>query len=151
MNINRRRFLTSASAITVGSTLPIPAEAAGSITLAALASLTPGQPLDTQLADGTPAIVLKLGKACAGGVGPDRDIVGFVPICTHLGCTVAWKSGRFACPCHASQFDPTLRGQCYQGPATTGLPRLRLDMNGSDIVCSGVDGIVWTFPTVEHA
>ena len=41
--------------------------------------------------------------------------------CTHLGCTVAWKSEqkRFVCPCHGSQYDD--QGRVVQGPARRNL------------------------------
>jgi arsenite oxidase small subunit len=151
MCIDRRRFLTTTAAALAGAATSFPAGAAGAARLAPLGSLQVGQPVEAKLGDGTPATLVKLGAACDGGVGPDRDIVGFVPICTHLGCAVAWKGARFVCPCHASQFDPALRGQCYQGPATASLPRLQLAVDGADIVCHGVEGVVWTAPTSEHA
>ena len=44
------------------------------------------------------------------------------PVCTHLGCTVNWKSDqqRFVCPCHGSQYDA--QGRVMRGPARRSLP-----------------------------
>ena len=41
--------------------------------------------------------------------------------CTHLGCTVPWipDEKRFACPCHASEFD--IRGDVLSAPAPRAL------------------------------
>ena len=41
--------------------------------------------------------------------------------CTHLGCTVPWlsKEKKFACPCHASEFD--IRGDVISPPASRAL------------------------------
>jgi cytochrome b6-f complex iron-sulfur subunit len=40
-------------------------------------------------------------------------------LCTHQGCTVAWESGAFACPCHGSNFNPD--GTVASGPAPEAL------------------------------
>lgn len=44
------------------------------------------------------------------------------PTCTHLGCTVKWRSNqnRFVCPCHGSEYDA--QGRVVQGPARRPLP-----------------------------
>jgi cytochrome b6-f complex iron-sulfur subunit len=44
------------------------------------------------------------------------------PVCTHLGCTVKWKSDRqqFVCPCHGSRYDA--QGRVTNGPAKRSLP-----------------------------
>ncbi len=151
MRIDRRLFLKSTAAAVATLSLPLPAAAGTPVKLGKLATLTAGQPVSSKLSDGTPVVVLKLGAPCDGGVGPDRDVVGFVPVCTHLGCVVSWTGGRFVCPCHASQFDAALGGQCYQGPATAALPRLRLRVEGEDIESVGVDGVTWNQPTTEPA
>ena len=49
---------------------------------------------------------------------------GFLAVsrkCTHLGCTVPWvdKEKRFACPCHASEFN--IRGDVVNDPAPRAL------------------------------
>jgi len=54
------------------------------------------------------------------------DDGGFLALdrtCTHLGCTVPWRSeeGRFTCPCHASTFDIT--GDVLGPPAPRPLDR----------------------------
>ncbi|AFY76419.1 Rieske Fe-S protein [Pleurocapsa sp. PCC 7327] len=47
---------------------------------------------------------------------------GIRPVCTHLGCTVDWKSerNRFVCPCHGSEYDAM--GRVEKGPAKRPLP-----------------------------
>jgi arsenite oxidase small subunit len=74
-------------------------------------------------------------------------VVAYSAVCTHLGCVVAVKDGRFVCPCHASMFDPAAGGRCYQGPASTALPRVRLMVDGDGAVrATGLDGVVWGRP-----
>ena len=148
--MNRRAFLTSAATSTLALTA-FAAAAGAPVVLCRLDALRVAEPLATTLPDGTPVAVVRLGAACTGGVGPDGDVVAFVPICTHLGCAVAWIGGRFVCPCHRSQFDASLGGQCFQGPASAALPRLRLRIDGDDVVTTGIEGVVWSHPTAEPA
>ncbi|MCA9540659.1 MAG: arsenate reductase (azurin) small subunit, partial [Myxococcales bacterium] len=110
-----------------------------------LNDLTPGRAVPFLWPDeASPALLIRLGRGAAGGVGPDRDVVAFSALCTHQGCPVQFENGRFLCPCHYSQFDPCLGGQCYQGPATECLPqiRLRLDADGA-LYVEGCDGLIW--------
>jgi thiosulfate dehydrogenase [quinone] large subunit len=53
--------------------------------------------------------------------------------CPHQGCTVAFVSPStgFACPCHGSRFDAT--GKLLNGPATTGLTAVPVEVVGGEI------------------
>jgi cytochrome b6-f complex iron-sulfur subunit len=54
--------------------------------------------------------------------GPAIASYGIKPVCTHLGCTVAWKTDQqqFVCPCHGSKYDS--QGRVAHGPARRALP-----------------------------
>lgn len=56
--------------------------------------------------------------------GPHIAEYAISTTCTHLGCTVAWKSepNRFVCPCHGSQYDD--QGRVVHGPARRNLDLL---------------------------
>jgi Rieske Fe-S protein len=52
---------------------------------------------------------------------PDGTLQAVSPICTHLGCVVAWNPAEttWDCPCHGSRF--ACDGKVIYGPATADL------------------------------
>ena len=97
--------------------------------------------------ESSPCALLKLGAPSEGGVGPDRDIVAFSTLCTHMGCPVAFdaQSGCFKCPCHFSTFDAEKGGQMVCGQATENLPRvvLQYDANTGTLTAVAVEGLIY--------
>ncbi|WNG37796.1 arsenate reductase (azurin) small subunit [Archangium violaceum] len=151
MSFNRREFVTIATVTTAATGLSRSALAHLSeqpypvMKIARVSELETGKPLSFSYPDEAAlSYLVKLGRPALGGVGRDKDIVAFSRLCTHMGCPVGFRDGRFVCPCHFSQFDPAVNGQCYQGLATEYLPqiRLRLDEAG-DIFAEGIDGLIW--------
>lgn len=93
-------------------------------------------------------ILVKLGTAAGGGVGQDKDVVAFNPVCTHMGgpMATAYKAeykilGQ--CPFHQSTFDLTRHGMIISGHATESLPQIQLETEGDDIYATGVIGLVF--------
>ena len=88
-----------------------------------------------------------MGTAVPGGVGPDKDIVAFSTLCTHMGCPVAYDAATksFKCPCHFSMFDAEMSGQMICGQATENLPRVQLsyDAKTGSIMAVGIDGLIY--------
>lgn len=127
-----------------GSTvLPYPRKAVGSA-----AQMKVGQPVAFTYPDASsPCTAIKLGTPAEGGVGPDRDIVAFSTLCTHMGCPVAFdaKSGCFKCPCHFSTFDAEKGGQMVCGQATEDLPRivLQYDAGAGTVTAVAVEGLIY--------
>jgi cytochrome b6-f complex iron-sulfur subunit len=62
------------------------------------------------------------------------DFVAYSAICTHQGCTVAYKDGNLACPCHGSVFDPANGAAVVAGPASRPLPEIPVKVEGGEVV-----------------
>lgn len=97
--------------------------------------------------DSSPCVAIRMGSAVPGGVGPNRDIVAYSTLCTHMGCPVQYEGAEkiFKCHCHFSMFDAENAGQMVCGQATEDLPRVLLDYDAkTDTVSAvGVDGLIY--------
>jgi arsenite oxidase small subunit len=159
VEIGRRNFLKSgvvatagAAAAAVSGTKARAATSAARVNypsnrLGNVADLKPNETLEVTYPDvDDPGVLLKLGKAVQGGVGPDADIVGFSTICPHKGFPLTYNASdkTFNCPGHYSRFDPEAGGLQIWGQATQNLPQyvLRVDDNG-DIYAEGVDELLY--------
>ena len=91
-------------------------------------------------------MLLKLGQAVEGGVGPDGDIVAFSELCPHKGWLMSYSAEDMTlnCPGHHSRFDCEAGGQQIWGHATSNLAQflLRVDDQG-DIHAEGVDELIY--------
>jgi arsenite oxidase small subunit len=95
----------------------------------------------------SPCYAIRMGSAVPGGVGPNKDIVAYSAMCTHMGCPVAYDGGTrtFKCGCHYSIFDPENGGQMVCGQATEDLPRVQLsyDAKTDTVTAVGIDGLLY--------
>lgn len=134
--------VTEAKAASNGALLDYPSNR-----LANIKDLKANEPKEVAYPDAdAPGVLLKLGKAVEGGVGPDGDIVGFTTICPHKGFPLNYnaESRTMQCPGHYSVFDCEAGGQEVWGQATQNLPQymLRVDEKG-DIYAEGVDELLY--------
>jgi len=162
MRVSRRSFLkasgaavASAGAAGASPSAEAATEAAGRTTLpyqpkvvGKAASLRPNVPVAFTFPDASsPCVLVRTGAQVQGGVGPDRDIVAFSTMCTHMGCPVSYDAGSktFKCPCHFSIFDAEKGGQMVCGQATENLPRivLRYDQKDGTLTATSVDGLLY--------
>lgn len=69
----------------------------------------------------------------------ETDYVAYSRLCTHNSCPVFWRpeDNVFACPCHGGMFSIT-NGAVLQGPPPRPLPRIRLKIQGNDILAVGM-------------
>jgi arsenite oxidase small subunit len=160
VDVGRRQFLrggvlgaAGAAAATVmpaGQAQALPSLAMldyPSTKLANVADLKVNEPLDIGYPDAdSPGILLKLGTAVEGGVGPDGDIVAFSVLCPHKGYNMSYHAAdkTLNCPGHFSRFDCEKGGQQVWGHATQNLPQfmLRVDDKG-DIYAEGADELIY--------
>jgi arsenite oxidase small subunit len=166
LKLSRRIFLkssTSAAAV-VGSAgaalLPGTAQAASPDSATSLALNYPrrsvgkaaGMAVNSAVSfsypdEASPCVALRLGSPVPGGVGPNRDIVAYSSLCTHMGCPVQYhpEDKVFKCGCHFSMFDAEHGGQMVCGQATENLPRVLLDYDAATdtVQAVGIDGLIY--------
>jgi Rieske Fe-S protein len=64
----------------------------------------------------------------------DGDFAAYSAICTHRGCTVNYRDGKLACPCHGSVFDPARGAAVEAGPAPKPLPEIPVEVRGDEVL-----------------
>jgi arsenite oxidase small subunit len=92
--------------------------------IAAESDVAPGSAVTFKDA-GSPAVLVHLNNG---------DLVAYSAVCTHQGCTVAYKNGQLACPCHGSVFDPAKGAAVVAGPAPKPLPEIPVKVEGGEVV-----------------
>lgn len=159
VEVGRRQFLRSGAILAAASAAAaVPdgrAEASPSLALvnyaakhlANVKNLKTDQPVQITYPDeGSPGVLLKLGRPVEQGVGPDHDIVAFSTLCPHKGFSLNYIAAdkTLDCPGHYSRFDCENGGQEIWGHATQNLPQftLRVDGNG-DIHAVAVDELIY--------
>jgi arsenite oxidase small subunit len=124
-------------------TLPYPAAEVGKA-----AALEAGQVQNFNYPDkDSPCILIKVGQAVPGGVGPDSDIVAYSSLCSHKGCPISFDAaaGVLKCPCHYTIFDPERLGQVVCGQATVNLPQIVLEYNtqADSVTAVAINGLIY--------
>ncbi len=64
----------------------------------------------------------------------DGNFVAYSAVCTHRQCTVNYRDGKLACPCHGSVFDPARDAAVEAGPAPRPLPNIPVEVRGDEVV-----------------
>ncbi len=119
--------------------------------VARIANLVEGEPVDFSYPlVGHINFLIKLGTPAWDGVGPDKDIVSFNYLCSHMGCPLTGKYNHDhkmlgPCPCHFSRFDLTKNGIMILGQATQSIPQVMLEVREGDIFAVAVSGLVYGY------
>lgn len=96
-------------------------------------------------------LLMMLNEEAGGGVGEGRNIVAFNTICPHMGGYMgesefkAQHSVLGPCPLHLSTFDLSRHGMIVSGHAVQSLPQVVLEIDGDDIVATGVMGLFYGY------
>jgi len=163
VDIGRRQFLRGGAMATAGAAVATVASAPAQATpanaqidypsnrLANVADLAVNQPVDIEYPDtDSPGILIKMGEAVEGGVGPDGDIVAYSVLCPHQGWMMTYngEDRSLNCPGHFSRFDVEVGGQQIWGHATQNVPQftLRVDDSG-DIFAEGASDLIFGRPS----
>jgi arsenite oxidase small subunit len=116
--------------------------------IAKFGDLQPNKPVSFEYPlKGQQSVLIDLDEEVPGGVGDKNSIVAYSVLCQHMGCQVPYKeSGRhFQCPCHQTKYDPAREGYVIQGVAQEPLPRIELEIDGDDVVATGVNGLIYGY------
>jgi len=164
--ISRRKFLQLGGAAVVTISLPAYLRKPGMASafkanlvqyerkvIGKLSELKPGEavPFNYPWEDANSAnFLIMLDGPAGGGVGPDENVVAFNSFCPHQGGPLA---GQFhgdkgiagPCPLHWTTFDLNRHGMVISGHATQGLPQITLELDGDDIVATGVMGLIFGY------
>src|SRR5215208_1629018 len=132
--ISRERFIrlgtvlgvgaACASLVACGGGASNSGEGSGGGAIASESEVAPGSAF-TFKDSGNPAVLVHLKSG---------DIVAYSEVCTHQGCTVAYKGGNLACPCHGSVFDPAKGAEVVAGSAPTPLPEIPVKIQGGEVI-----------------
>jgi Rieske Fe-S protein len=98
-------------------------QASGGTAIAAESEVAPGSAVEFE-DSGNPAVLVHLQSG---------DFVAYSAVCTHQDCTVAYRSGNLACPCHGSVFDPSNGASVVNGPAQQPLPDIPVEVRNGEV------------------
>jgi Rieske Fe-S protein len=81
----------------------------------------------TNAGNGLPEVLVRL---------PDGRFVGYSAVCSHQGCTVAYRSQirKLVCPCHGGVYDPAQGGAVVSGPPPLPLAKVKLEVRNGKVL-----------------
>jgi thiosulfate dehydrogenase (quinone) large subunit len=99
--------------------------ASGSTEIAQVSAVQPNSSVTFTIpSNGDPGVLVRLNNG---------KFVAFDATCTHAGCPVQYdpSSQHLLCPCHGAEFDPSNAAAVVQGPTSTPLTSVPINVNNS--------------------
>ncbi len=134
LKVSRRKFGLALSGATVLSACSSSTPSSRRTFAGRLDELVADEPFYFDYGDVGDAFLLLSSTELEDGIGPQKNLVAFIAVCTHMGCALPISSYDreekvLECFCHQSRFDPYRNGIQTAGRATQSLVRLDLDLD----------------------
>jgi Rieske Fe-S protein len=94
----------------------------GQADIAAVSDVAPNSAVSySSPENGLPEVLVRL---------PDRRFVAYSAVCSHQGCTVAYRPQirKLVCPCHGGVYDPARGGAVVSGPPPLSLAKVEIEV-----------------------
>lgn len=104
-----------------------PKAAPGQAEIAAVSDVAPNSAVAyTNAENGLPEVLVRL---------PDGRFVAYSAVCSHQGCTVAYRPQvrKLVCPCHGGVYDPTRGGAVVSGPPPLPLAKVKIEVRNGKV------------------
>jgi Rieske Fe-S protein len=105
----------------------VPETAPGQTDIAAVSDVAPSSAVPyTNAENGLPEVLVRL---------PDGRFVAYSAVCSHQGCTVAYRPQirKLVCPCHGGVYDPARGGAVVSGPPPTPLAKIKVKVRNGKV------------------
>jgi cytochrome b6-f complex iron-sulfur subunit len=105
----------------------VPKAAPRQADIAAVSDVAPNSAVSyTSPENGLPEVLVRL---------PDRRFVAYSAVCSHQGCTVAYRPQirKLVCPCHGGVYDPARGGAVVSGPPPLPLAKVKIEVRNGKV------------------
>ena len=100
--------------------------------IAAVSNVAPNSAFSyTNAENGLPEVLVRL---------PNRRFVAYSAVCSHQGCTVAYRpqNRKLVCPCHGGVYDPARGGAVISGPPPLPLAKIKIEVRNGKVFRVGL-------------
>jgi cytochrome b6-f complex iron-sulfur subunit len=105
----------------------VPEAAPRQTAIAAVSDVTPNSAVSyTNAGNGLPEVLVRF---------PDGRFVAYSAVCSHQGCTVAYRPQirKLVCPCHGGVYDPAQGGAVISGPPPLPLAKIKVEVRNGKV------------------